>query len=252
MIGCVYLVDLDDTLFKSISKHPNSSGLSRVTTATNGHHGHMSASQRGLFSALTATGVVIPVTARSSEAFGRVHLDFGTGRAVLANGAVIRDESGRPDPEWGAHTAGIGRRFDPVFAEMSRLICNEFGPAARSWLVTEEGASAYFCVKMNATEEASVMAGISAAHELLTTRLDLSGMWGHMNGNNLSFTPIGISKRDACVYMIDSLGGRGGALTLVGLGDSLTDLPFMGLCDFMMFPTGSQIAQLISAQVPVL
>lgn len=249
MSGCIYLTDLDDTLFRSITKHPDPVGLSRVTTATNGHHGHMNAAQRGLFAALRATGSVIPVTARSSKAFGRVHLDFGTGRAVLSNGAVIRDEAGVPDPDWSSHTAGIGRRFEPLFAEMSALIGAEFGPAARSWVVTEEGASVYFCVKMNAQEAQAIRDGILAARELLTAKLDLSDMWGHVNGNNLSFTPIGISKRDACAHLIERLGDLGGA-PLIGLGDSLTDLPFMGLCDFMMIPSQSQIAGLISPEGP--
>lgn len=245
MSGCVYLTDLDDTLFRSLVKHPDPIGLSRVTTAKNGHHGHMNTAQRGLFAALRTTGAVIPVTARSSEAFGRVHLDFGTRRAVLANGAVIRDEAGLPDAEWSAHTARIGRRFDPLFAEMSALIQAKFGPAARSWVVREAGAPVYFCVKMNAPEEQAVWNGISTARELLTEKLDLSGVWGHVNGNNLSLTPVGISKRDACVHLIEQLGDRGGA-PLIGMGDSLTDLPFMGLCDFMMIPTGSQISGLIS------
>lgn len=244
MSGCIYLTDLDDTLFRSLSKHPDPAGLSRVTTATNGHHGHMNAAQRGLFSALRATGAVIPVTARSSEAFARVHLEFGTGRAVLANGAVIRDETGRLDPDWHARTARIASQFKPLLSKMSALICSEFGPSARSWVVEEEGVPVYFCVKMNAQGEVAVRDGIVAARELLTAKLDLSDMWGHVNGNNLSFTPVGISKRDACVHLIERLGGRGG-VPLIGLGDSLTDLPFMGLCDFMMIPTESQIAGLI-------
>jgi hypothetical protein len=55
---CIYLTDLDDTLFRSFHKHPQGEALTRVTTATNGHHGHMNPVQQGLFSALRATGVV--------------------------------------------------------------------------------------------------------------------------------------------------------------------------------------------------
>ncbi len=241
MSGCIYLTDLDDTLFRSLAKHSEQAGLTRVTTATNGHHGHMDAAQRRVFAALRSTGHVIPVTARSSDAFARVHLNFGTGRAVLANGAVVRDETGRPDPDWSDHTCRIGHRFEPLFEEMSAIVRTEFGEAARSWVVMEEGAPVYFCVKMNTAEDLAVRDGITAARDLLTGRLDLSGMWAHANGNNLSFTPIGISKRDACLHLIGRLRDRGDA-PLIGLGDSLTDLPFMGLCDFMMMPSRSQIA----------
>ena len=162
---------------------------------------------------------------------------------------MIRDEVGVPDPDWNSRTAGIGRRFEPLFAEMSALIWAQFGQAARSWVVTEEGASVYFCVKMNAAEPHAIRDGILGARELLTAKLDVSEMWGHVNGNNLSFTPIGISKRDACAHLIEKLGDRGGA-PLIGLGDSLTDLPFMGLCDFMMIPSQSQIAGLINPKAP--
>jgi hypothetical protein len=51
---------------------------------------------------------------------------------VLANGAVVRDETGRPDPDWSDHTGRIGRRFDPLFGEMSALIRAEFGAPVMS------------------------------------------------------------------------------------------------------------------------
>ncbi|MBQ0764624.1 hypothetical protein [Marinobacter psychrophilus] len=242
---CIYLTDLDDTLFRSFHKHPQGEALTRVTTATNGHHGHMNPAQQGLLSALRATGAVIPVTARSTEAFSRVHLDFGTRRAILANGAVILNGEGVAEPDWLAHTAHIGRSAEALLLDMSALIDAEFGTAARSWIVEEYGAPVYFCVKMNASAAEDVRTGISAAAELLASRFNLSGLQQHANGNNLSFTPTGISKRDACRHLIDSIRDGSGA-PLIGIGDSLTDLPFMGLCDFIMTPSGSQIAGLMA------
>ena len=242
---CIYLTDLDDTLFRSFNKHPQGESLTRVTTATNGHHGHMNPAQRGLLAALRATGAVIPVTARSTDAFSRVHLDFGTRRAILANGAVILNDEGIADPDWLAHTAQIGRSAESLLLEMSALIGVELGAAARSWIVEEYGAPVYFCVKMNASGAEEVQSGICAAAELLASRFDLSGLQQHVNGNNLSFTPIGISKRQACRHLIDHIKGSSGA-PLIGIGDSLTDLPFMGLCDFIMTPSRSQIADLMA------
>lgn len=242
MSQCIYLTDLDDTLFRSLRKHAGINGLTQATTATNGHHGHMNPEQRGLFAALRATGEVIPVTARSTDAFARVHLDFGTRRAVLANGAVILDAHGAPDPDWLAHTARIGRSAVTLLRDMSAHVEAEFGASARSWIVEEYGAPVYFCVKMNLSAEEEVRDGIFAAAEALRSEFDLSGLQQHINGNNLSFTPTGISKMEACRHLIDRIGDRDGA-PLIGIGDSVTDLPFMTLCDFMMTPSASQIAE---------
>jgi hydroxymethylpyrimidine pyrophosphatase-like HAD family hydrolase len=235
----ITLTDLDDTLFSSARK---GGGIGpQVTVAKNGHHGHMSPAQEGLFRILLAAGEVIPVTARSTDAFARVSLDFGTRRAILANGAVLLDETGSPDPDWLARTSEIGRRSESVMEGMVAAVTEEFGAGARAWVVREYGAPIYFCVKMNREEPEAVEEGLLHAGLLLTERFDLSGFQQHVNGNNLSFTPFGISKRDACARLIDQLADREGT-TLIGVGDSLTDLPFMQLCDIMMTPSGSQIS----------
>lgn len=235
----VFLTDLDDTLFTSRQKGDGTGA--QVTTAKNGHHSHMSGPQDALFRLMLGSGLVIPVTARSSDAFARVHLSFGTGRAILANGAVILDETGNPDPDWAARTAEIGQRAGGVMGSMCALITEEYGEAARVWVVREAGAPVYFCLKMNSEDPARVAGALAEAGELLMDRFDLSGFRQHVNGNNLSFTPDGISKGDATAHLIGLLGDRSD-LSLIGVGDSVTDLPFMELCDFMITPSASQIA----------
>lgn len=236
----IYLTDLDDTLFTSQRKVTGPVGAP-VTTANNGHHSYMSAAQEALLDMMRGSGEVIPVTARSSDAFARVHLDFGTRRAILANGAVVLNAQGAPDPVWLEHTSGIGRAAEGQMAEMRGTIAEEYGDSVRSWIVEEYGAPVYLCAKMNLEDPERISDSLAEMLSLLIERFDLSGFQHHVNGNNLSLTPIGISKRAACEYLISQLDDRSGTL-LVGAGDSLTDLPFMGHCDFMLIPSGSQIA----------
>lgn len=237
----IYLTDLDDTLFSSRRKLKGPIG-SPVTTATNGKHSYMSRSQVALFDRMRRADEVIPVTARSSDAFGRVHLDFGTRRAVLANGAVILGEDGRPDETWLAHTSAIGRAAESDMSEMIGTISEEFGDDVRCWVVSEYGAPVYLCIKMNLSDPDQVQISLTEIGGLLSERFDLSGFQQHVNGNNMSLTPEGVSKRDACERLIETLGDRD-KVFLIGAGDSLTDLPFMGLCDLMEVPSGSQIAE---------
>ena len=237
----IFLADLDDTLFSSLRKATGPVGPA-ITDSKTGNHSHMSGPQEGPFSLMRATGELIPVTARSSDAFGRVKLDFGTRRAVLANGAIVLGEGGEPDPDWFAHTSRIGRDAAPQMEGMMATIREEFGETARTWIVEELGAPIYFCVKMNTSDPELIRTGILQAAELLHERFGLERFQQHVNGNNLAFTPNGISKRDACAHLLRRLGDRSD-LTLVGAGDSLTDLPFMAMCDFMLTPSWSQIAE---------
>lgn len=235
----IILTDLDDTLFTTRSKLGGRSGI-QVTTAKNGKHSYMTRAHAAMFNLMRLAGEVVPVTARSTEAFARVELDFGTRRAVLANGAVILREDGEPDPEWLAHTAGIGRAAEPQLTEMMGTITEEFGGAVRTWVVTEYDAPVYLCAKMNVEDPDRVSESLAEMFALLRDRFDLDGFQHHVNGNNLSLTPHGISKRAACARLIELIGPTEETL-LVGAGDSLTDLPFMALCGVMMIPTGSQI-----------
>jgi hydroxymethylpyrimidine pyrophosphatase-like HAD family hydrolase len=241
MTRTIFLTDLDDTLFSTLRKATGPVGPA-VTDAKNGHHSHMSPAQEGLFSLMRAIGEVIPVTARSSDAFARVKLDFGSKRAILSNGSVVLDEEGDLDRDWFSHTSGIGRSVEGLLDGMVAAIGEEFGEAARSWVVREYGAPIYFCVKMNKEDQEEIRTGLIQAAVLLMDRFDLGGFQQHVNGNNLSFTPNGISKRDACLHLIPRLGERS-ALTLIGAGDSNTDLPFMALCDHLIIPSGSQISE---------
>jgi hydroxymethylpyrimidine pyrophosphatase-like HAD family hydrolase len=236
----ILLTDLDDTLFTTRSKLDGHAGV-QVTTARNGKHSFMTRPQAALFNLMRAAGEVVPVTARSSEAFARVELDFGTRRAILANGAVILGEDGEPDREWLSHAASIGRAAERQMSEMRGVIEEEFGSAVRSWVVTEYEAPVYLCAKMNLEDPTEVAAGLTEMGAILMERFDLSGFQHHVNGNNLSLTPNGVSKRAACEHLISGLGDRS-EISLYGAGDSLTDLPFMGLCDVMMVPKSSQIA----------
>ncbi len=247
----IYLTDLDDTLFATARKHgDHQRDLVRATTAINERHSFTNTAQRKLLEALLRTGMVIPVTARSTEAFARVHLDFGSRRAVLSNGGVILDEYGVPDPTWRTHVMEISAAASGLLVEMLDFSQRQLSPLARCWIAAEDGVPIYFCLKINDEDTSTVDAGILFARDALQARFDLSDMWLHINGNNLAFTPIGISKHDACRYLLDQLDVQGRDIAVVGIGDSISDIGFMSLCDFMMMPSRSQISdRLLKAQL---
>ena len=65
----------------------------------------------------------------------------------------------------------------------------------------------------------------------------------HRNGNNVAFMPPFLGKDRAVASFLPALRDRFPTAPVIGIGDSLTDAPYMALCDFAMTPAGSQLAR---------
>lgn len=231
----IFFSDLDDTIFQTARKmQPAPDEVRLVSEALNGSHSYMSASQAAMMDWLLATTRFIPVTARSTEALGRCRLPFADHK-ICANGAVILRPDGTADPDWSDHTRKQAMAAAPTLAALVAFVRDQTAPDQyRAWIVEEFGTGYYFCVKSNGY--AGALDGIDARLCVLAG----PAFTRHRNDNNLSFTPPGISKQQAVAYLLPKITSDEKA-PVFGMGDSLTDLPFMGCCDLMVVPRGSQI-----------
>jgi hypothetical protein len=64
----------------------------------------------------------------------------------------------------------------------------------------------------------------------------------HRNGNNAALMPPWLGKAHAVAALLPRLRAAHPDAPVIGIGDSLTDAPYMALCDFAMMPKGSQLA----------
>jgi hydroxymethylpyrimidine pyrophosphatase-like HAD family hydrolase len=236
------LTDLDDTVFRNARKVPQieMDGCAEVVTDTGNRVSVMTQRQAAFFDWITSTCEVIPVTARSLEAFRKINLPFGDGWKIAGNGAVVIRPDGGIDEEWAAIMCGELVAYANVLQEMHD---------AAAWRVREAGFE--FVVKRYAEyghehcvlfscegQDHSYLASIAGRlHFGLTDNIHI-----HHNAGTLALTAGPVSKQRACEYVLSKIEGLD-RRPVLAFGDSLSDLPFMSLGDFICAPNGSQIAE---------
>lgn len=236
--------DLDDTLFATESKIPADQRAEsvRVTEATNGNHSYTTEKHRQLLAWINPAKL-IPVTARGSEAFSRVDAAYKQGPyAIVANGAVILDGTGMPNEKWSESVKQILAPSRKIIEELPELMfgaASDIGVDVRTWNVAEGICGSTYCVvKSNMKDNGACLLAIEQEARRILGDVDTWRL--HRNGNNLAILPPGISKAIATRFVMSELSEHS-TCTSVGVGDSLSDLEFMKVCDFWMTPTRSQL-----------
>lgn len=241
-------LDLDDTLFQTLPKCPPDAPRRPAAFRRDGEPlSFMTDRQTRLLEVLESMATVIPVTARNLDAFRRVNLTFRS-FAILDFGGVILNPDGQPDPVWDAHIRPQARSARIALEEIRAAVQesstrNQLGVNAR--LIGDFDMPLYVVVKH---PEANVAALDRIRCEHLGT-LDLGPFFVHANGNNLSIVPRFLGKEHAVRHVLDNHLAAGPRLT-IGIGDSLSDVPFLRLCDFLMAPSQSQLVEQVATRAP--
>lgn len=240
--------DLDDTIFTTLKNYKDvePASLRQVTTAKNGNHSFMCAARLSILNWLAAGASFVPVTARSLDAFIRVSIDAPYSGAVLNNGALILDADMNEDRDWSDRVAGACK----AASKGLHLVMEELGKRAPDIRIHTHfhgdmirGKTLLgMTVKSNIETEDGVRMVLDGVERLLTMQWAsdaLATMQIHRNGNNMAFVPNGVSKRNAVEYLMATRADLAGRPS-IGAGDSLSDLPFMELCDMMLVPARTQ------------
>lgn len=242
-------VDLDDSLFNSLRKCRPGVELQPAALLANGEViSYTSPGQRALIQWLHMGARVIPVTARSMDAYARVLVDF-KGPAIVSFGGIILDAARRPDAPWHARMQSELSAAKPLLEEARELVLGHIaarGLDAWAKVVEELGQTQYLLLKHRGAD-AQALAEL-AADCLRPWAASRQGWRVFQNDNNLTLLPPALDKAHAVAYLMESLRAEHGDIVTVGIGDSLSDSGFLSLCDYAMAPKGTQLSQRLLAE----
>lgn len=243
MISAIALVDLDDTLFQTRRKCPPDVPEADLVPMAFDREGQPSSfatpRQLAWIEWLRRGTLLVPVTGRSLDALGRVDLQFDYG--VAAHGGVVLREGARPCAEWQARMAAGAEAerggLEHIAARFAAAAAHA-GEDVRVRILTELGTPVYVVAKHNdQAREGPLQALAQEVADAVPP-----GWTRHVNGNNVAYLPPHLGKRQAVEHLLGELRTLHPGLPVIGLGDSVTDAPFLALCDFAMIPGHSQLA----------
>jgi hydroxymethylpyrimidine pyrophosphatase-like HAD family hydrolase len=231
----IVFVDLDDTLFQSLRKNPHADRLAALG-AKGQPLSFRTAQQEAFFDWLGADALVIPVTGRNVEAFQRVKIPF-VDHAICSFGGVMVTPQGTLEPIWHDRIGQQAQAQAPLMADLLAGVAEQARKDridVRHRVISDAGLPLYISVKHNAANGAETAQLAAAVSPLVPADWTL-----HVNAHNMALLPPFLSKAAAVSFFLDRF--VSGPVLTIGVGDSLTDLGFMDLCDFAIAPTTSQI-----------
>jgi len=249
--AAITLCDLDDTLFSTKRKCPPHVADCDLVIGAWGVDGipisYATPAQHRITLWFQDSTVLVPVTARSTDALHRTHIKFDF--AISAHGGVVLqrgfDRTIVPDEEWQSE---MRARLTPCRSDLSDIVTSiasdagKAGVAVRCRVVEENGLSLYVVVKHSVKDgnDAELVAVCSSVTDTIP-----KGWTVHVNGNNVAYLPPGLGKAHAVAWLLPQLRALYPEIAAIGIGDSFTDAGFMALCDFAMVPSQSQLASLL-------
>ena len=244
MMSVVVFTDLDDTLFQTAEKASARAGDAPVEVAALDRDGaplSFHAPDQMALLGLLRGARLIPVTGRNGPALDRVISPRFESYRVTGHGAMIYGPDGAPLPAWHASVQAHAAQLAPLFEGLLDTLGEQLAasaPGLRWRLIQDAEVPVYITVKAEANAalpDAATLQSVLDAH-------GLGEDWRvHCNGRNAALLPPYACKAAAVRHVMTLLRAETPHTLFVGIGDSVSDTPYLKLCHFALTPRDSQI-----------
>lgn len=240
----IVFTDIDDTLMTTPRKLTSSEGLAPGAVRPDGKvTSYREPQHQALWDHLVSKAdVAIPVTARSLETYRRLTLAFHA-EAVLDFGATVLTTNGLPDTDWleKMQAQSAKRQTASLLATLQgELVAALKLPPAQlttELRVSPEGVPCFLNFRFSVADKPL---GAATVLRWLKAQELRSDVYLHESDRDVTLLPLHVSKRAAVQHVIAHYGYQDDLR--IGMGDSLSDVPFMQECHFHVLPTPSRAA----------
>jgi len=239
-------LDLDDTVFQTRRKCASIEQAIPAAYALSGEpSSYCLPKQKTLLVLLHEQWRIIPTTARTQAAYARVDLGIPCNDGVILNhGATILCTNGQEDSQWRARLEPQLKTLQPLLHELKHTIetyAQQKSIHVLVRIIHEVGLDYYLEVRHHQAVSTELESVLKACVQPLLNKMTVFN--AYLNSNSLTILPCRINKSHAVSYRIAELRQQYGEILTMGMGDSLSDAPFIAQCDYAMIPQGTQLHQ---------
>ncbi|ADJ28865.1 hypothetical protein [Nitrosococcus watsonii] len=234
--------DLDDTLLQTQRKCRAPGPLTEAAVDREGRPLSFHSQEQLLLLRLFEACTLIPVTGRNLEALGRIRSPFFSNYRITSHGALVWDTNSALLPEWESTIRGEALIWEPRMQHLLVVIEGyqraEQVEDLRFRIIYDAGIPVYLSIK-GGPKQLSAVEGV-------VVPLWVQEMGGrfHRNDHNMALLPPYADKARAVKYIMTLIREHCEEPPLfIGMGDSLTDIPFLRACHYALTPQNSQIQQ---------
>lgn len=238
-------LDLDDTIFQTKRKCPEDKPIFPAAFAQDGSvMSFFTSKQARLFKLLNNKTRLIPTTARNKDGFLRTKIE-NFDYAIINHGGIILNGDGNVHQGW---FNKMKKLLAPVLQDLQQLKSLletesiKRNISFRIRLIEDLGLTFYLLVKHEEKDNSVLKVLLTEVIEPYLKQHQLD-FYCHLNDNNLAVLPRFLNKAPAVQFLQRELDKQYPEYLSVGMGDSLTDIAYMQLCDYFMTPKNSQIVR---------